>query len=53
MPRRNANRTVPTKDETGRRPPAQPKIPVQRTAPPGAGPVRRVKLATRDPRRSR
>jgi hypothetical protein len=40
--------TMPTKDNDGRKPPAQPKIPNQRPAQPKA---QKIKLATRDPRR--
>ena len=40
--------TMPPPDPTGRRPPAQPKMP--NTAPP-QGKVRKIRLATRDPRR--
>jgi hypothetical protein len=48
MAKRNANRVVPDKDETGRRPPSQPRMP--NTKAQGA-PARKIKLATRDPRR--
>jgi hypothetical protein len=44
------NRTTPTKDTTGRQwpPPAQPKMP---NSSPPQGKIRKLKLATRDPRR--
>jgi hypothetical protein len=42
--------TMPTPDPTGRRPPAQPKMPTSRPAQPKA---RRLSLPERDPRRKR
>jgi hypothetical protein len=50
MPR-PANRTMPAADPTGRRPPAQPRMPSQTTPPPGGGPIRKVRVTGRDPRR--
>jgi hypothetical protein len=43
-----AKRTMPAEDPTGRRPPAQPKLPNSYD---GAGKTQKVRLATRDPRR--
>jgi hypothetical protein len=42
--------TMPTPDPTGRRPPAQPKMPTHR---PAQGQVRKLTLAKRDPRARR
>jgi hypothetical protein len=50
MAKRNANRTMPAEDPTGRRPPAQPKAPADRSTPPGGGRPRPVKVTGRDPR---
>lgn len=48
---RPANRTMPAADPTGRRPPKQ-AAPARNQSPvPGAGPIRKVKVTGRDPRR--
>jgi hypothetical protein len=45
-----AKTTMPAQDSTGRKPPAQPRMPNSRPAQP---PAKRLAMPTRDPRRKR